>query len=387
MIIKREHNGNFTIVPNAIFVDKRLSIEAKGVLGYLLSRPPNWEVRHGQLQAELGIGRRWLERILNEIIAAGYMERDEEQGRDECNRFKSYDYVVRDVPLCAAGGVPVVHTAHRRKPLRDTSTGSNKTESNKTYRNKIEDSPPPTPPATSEGEGNDLRRSKEAKRRLADEYDAAQERWEVVGPKDGQHVAAPHGNCKATAAEIGLTRKQIHEARIIRDAEAGQPDGRVESPASEPKFDEVWSACRGDPGKPGPALAEWRKLRPSDRRKVGELLGPHGLDIDGMWLCKWLQARRWEAPRLTRRGDVIAASDRLINEIGSTDAPLIVIEPHSPAWHAERNRMIAAGKSVDFMDAHGARGGVLTVRRIDGGADGCADTAHSLLAPQDVRDG
>ena len=37
-IVRREHRAHFTIVPNAIFVDTRLSIEAKGVLGYLLSQ-------------------------------------------------------------------------------------------------------------------------------------------------------------------------------------------------------------------------------------------------------------------------------------------------------------------------------------------------------------
>jgi hypothetical protein len=62
-----------------------------------------------------------------------------------------------------------------------------------------------------------------AKRRLADEYDAAQECGEVVGPNDGQHIAVPNGNGKATAEEIGLSRKDIHEARIIRDAEKADP--------------------------------------------------------------------------------------------------------------------------------------------------------------------
>jgi hypothetical protein len=38
-IVRREHRAHFTILPNAIFLDERLSIEAKGVLGYLLSRP------------------------------------------------------------------------------------------------------------------------------------------------------------------------------------------------------------------------------------------------------------------------------------------------------------------------------------------------------------
>ena len=58
-----------------------------------------------------------------------------------------------------------------------------------------------------------------AKARLADEYDAAQERGEVAG----------HGRSKVeqdnvtTASDLGLRRDQIHEARHFRDAEENDP--------------------------------------------------------------------------------------------------------------------------------------------------------------------
>jgi len=60
-----------------------------------------------------------------------------------------------------------------------------------------------------------------AKRRLADEYDAAQLRGEVATV--GKPVNVPNGNNKPTAPEIGLSRKAIHEAREIRDAEETYP--------------------------------------------------------------------------------------------------------------------------------------------------------------------
>lgn len=65
----------------------------------------------------------------------------------------------------------------------------------------------------------------EAKRRLADEYDAAQERGEVATRSDGASIRyhVPGENKITTAADIGLTRKEIHEARIIRDAEKAEP--------------------------------------------------------------------------------------------------------------------------------------------------------------------
>lgn len=61
-----------------------------------------------------------------------------------------------------------------------------------------------------------------AKRRLADEYDAAQERGEAISPHGGAK-RIPDGNSIARLADIGLTAKQIHEARIIRDAEVEDP--------------------------------------------------------------------------------------------------------------------------------------------------------------------
>ena len=64
-----------------------------------------------------------------------------------------------------------------------------------------------------------------AKCRLADEYDAAQERGEVVGPKGGNPDLPNRSTPErlASVEDIGLTRKQVHEARKIRDAEKQQP--------------------------------------------------------------------------------------------------------------------------------------------------------------------
>ena len=53
-----------------------------------------------------------------------------------------------------------------------------------------------------------------AKRRLADEYDAAVERKEVAG-HGGDRSKIPNGNL-ARPADLGLTGKEIHEARQVR---------------------------------------------------------------------------------------------------------------------------------------------------------------------------
>jgi len=64
----------------------------------------------------------------------------------------------------------------------------------------------------------------QAKRRLADEYDAAQARGEIQKAGGDRVSKIPNGkNAPLGAAEIGIKAKEIHEARIIRDAEAREP--------------------------------------------------------------------------------------------------------------------------------------------------------------------
>ena len=79
-------------------------------------------------------------------------------------------------------------------------------------------------------QANALAIESRAKMRLADEYDAAQDRGEVAtrqhNPGSAGHVEG--GNMPpATAADLGIRRDEIHEARRIRDAERGDP-GLVE---------------------------------------------------------------------------------------------------------------------------------------------------------------
>jgi hypothetical protein len=85
-----------------------------------------------------------------------------------------------------------------------------------------------------------------AKMRLADEYDAAQARGEVQ-PRGGNRWLDVGGdNTKpATAADLGLRRDEIHEARRLRDAERAEPGlaeravGRMVEAGEEPSRAEL----------------------------------------------------------------------------------------------------------------------------------------------------
>jgi hypothetical protein len=68
------------------------------VLGYLLSRPHKWHVRLDHVGRTLVVGRKKLQRIFRELIAAGYVAREAQRIVDG-HRFGELDYVVRDVPV------------------------------------------------------------------------------------------------------------------------------------------------------------------------------------------------------------------------------------------------------------------------------------------------
>jgi hypothetical protein len=75
--------------------------------------------------------------------------------------------------------------------------------------------------AAHRAQANALEIEAQAKHRLADEYDAAQERGEVAA---GRPKTLEGGKSfQATAANLGLRHDEIHDARLIRDAEANDP--------------------------------------------------------------------------------------------------------------------------------------------------------------------
>jgi hypothetical protein len=109
-----------------------------------------------------------------------------------------------------------------------------------------------------------------AKRRLADEYDAAQS---VEARKGGRPKTVPDEN-GFTAAEAGLTRKEIHDARAVRDAEVADPGvtrrvlDDILDRGEEPTRAAVRREIAAPPAKPRVAddsLWLWGRLRDFER--------------------------------------------------------------------------------------------------------------------------
>ena len=74
-IIRVVKDTKYFVASNEPFNDKRLSWEARGVMGYLLSKPDNWEVMFNDLVNNGPAGEKLIRRILKELQEYGYLER------------------------------------------------------------------------------------------------------------------------------------------------------------------------------------------------------------------------------------------------------------------------------------------------------------------------
>ena len=64
----------YTVVPNGVLPEGKISARSWGLYVYLLSRPPGWEIRTPQLQKVFSEGRDAIYTALKELVDVGLME-------------------------------------------------------------------------------------------------------------------------------------------------------------------------------------------------------------------------------------------------------------------------------------------------------------------------
>lgn len=74
-IIRVRKDAKYFTASNEPFNDVRLSWETRGLMGYLLSKPNNWQVRSADLEKKGPAGSRKIKRMLAEARLYGYMNR------------------------------------------------------------------------------------------------------------------------------------------------------------------------------------------------------------------------------------------------------------------------------------------------------------------------
>lgn len=91
------HDKPYTILSNEMLRNKALSLDARGLLGMMLSYPPDWKFNKTWLKNETGIGAKRINRIFAELKAAGHVSVSYE--RDEHGRIKTKFYVIHEEPI------------------------------------------------------------------------------------------------------------------------------------------------------------------------------------------------------------------------------------------------------------------------------------------------
>jgi hypothetical protein len=94
--------GNFYVLDKRISEDRRLSWGARGLLVYLLGKPDFWRVNIQHLvneteEAGKRSGRDAVYKLLDELIAAGYVFRQQPKGKS--GLFNEVNYLVRETPI------------------------------------------------------------------------------------------------------------------------------------------------------------------------------------------------------------------------------------------------------------------------------------------------
>lgn len=74
-IIRVRKDEKYFTASNEPFVDEKISWEARGLMGYLLTKPNNWEVRTADLTKKGPAKEHKIRRMLAELRKAGYMNR------------------------------------------------------------------------------------------------------------------------------------------------------------------------------------------------------------------------------------------------------------------------------------------------------------------------
>lgn len=136
MICRIHRPEHFAIVPAELVENPRLSMKAKGIMAYLLSKPDKWEVYQEDICKHCRDGREAIATGFQELIAEGYVVRGQRRTRD--GRLAGYEYVVHAEPQkCTVNGKAVDGKPATRIGIREDKEGLRKEEEARFVGNEV----------------------------------------------------------------------------------------------------------------------------------------------------------------------------------------------------------------------------------------------------------
>lgn len=125
----------FVVLYRSAAQDARLSLEARGLLVMMASLPDNWSYSETGLASKAGCGRQKVNRILRELIDAGYLLREQRHG--ENGKFTSCTYVLQEeAPAGMAKKAPLYEKPSTAQPSTVKPSTGNQALNNKEEKNK-----------------------------------------------------------------------------------------------------------------------------------------------------------------------------------------------------------------------------------------------------------
>lgn len=127
MIIRTAPRESFAIIRNAVLEDPRLSFKAKGVIAYLLSRPPNWKANAEHLRKVSKDGRDAVLSAMKELRVCGYAKLVSKRSK-KTGMMKGKEWHISDITEN--------RETRKSKQPKLGKADTNKTKKNKTEKNK-----------------------------------------------------------------------------------------------------------------------------------------------------------------------------------------------------------------------------------------------------------
>lgn len=149
-IIRSNREHSYTIVSNKVYDKNQLSWQAMGLLGYLLTKPDNWQVMVAELvnvtkDTKKPTGREGVYNIINELKEKGFISvRKNSDG--------STDYTVYDEPIRQSNHEnPNTAKPNQAKPNHGKPNQAEPTLVNTEYKQLLNNTNTPLPPNTGNG--------------------------------------------------------------------------------------------------------------------------------------------------------------------------------------------------------------------------------------------
>lgn len=134
-ILKHKHTTAFTVIPNSLLNDTRLSLRDIGLICYMLHLPDNWEFSIAGLCAILkSDGRDSIATSLKRIEKASYLRR--QQTRSESGKIGGVVWYISDIPMDKS---PETENPYTVEPNTDSPNTGNPIERKKPFNQEKRD--------------------------------------------------------------------------------------------------------------------------------------------------------------------------------------------------------------------------------------------------------